>query len=79
MSGHEDSDIAVTKASLLGIHRYLYPEDHEGYWRTQPQSDWPHGWGGPGDVFEWSAETIEVVAQEVELLMEDLGMPLRED
>jgi hypothetical protein len=62
------------ETELLELHRSLYPEQHEAYWQTQPESEWPYGWGGPGEVFSWSADTIEWAAEGIERGLRNAGV-----
>lgn len=51
---------------LLDLHRFLHPEEHEDYWKTQSEADWPYGWEGPGTIYEWrGGDTLVAVAESI--------------
>ncbi len=59
---------------ILELHRSLWPESHEAYWKTHPKEDWPHRWDGPGTYYEWDCATIEWAASMVVDALEQAGV-----
>lgn len=63
--------IASVRCALRDVHALMFPERYPGY--DPEHMHWQGARPGDGQVFEWDAGTIEIVAAQIEALASEMA------
>ena len=63
--------IAPVRCALRDVHALMFPERYPGY--DPEHMHWDGARPGDGQVFEWDAGTIEIVAAQIEALANEMA------